>query len=169
MRRLSARAIVPLVAVVTVGSVNLAMAAGVRSASDYSLSTGPTYQLSGDRIHQYVSETFTLVNANLRRVLVRTIGQNGPGLQLRVLTGSGTTQKLIPRRGPGTMYAVPPHESIRLRVWYHVTDCAAVPKGRWPLTMDVAWRSGKWQRVTLQMPRGLVAPWPRSMTDFVCP
>lgn len=169
MRRPIGGAVVSLVVLLALGTGNPAMAARIRSASDYSLSTGPTYQMSGDRVHKYVSETFTLTNGNSREVLIRMIGQNGPGVQLRVPSGSGRTQKLIPSTGSGKMQIVPPHKSIRLRVWYHVSDCAKVPKGSWPLTMDVAWSSGRWQRISLQMPSGASVPWPRSMTDLVCP
>ena len=161
--------VVSLVAVLTLGTGNLAMASGISSANDHFLSTGPTFQMSGDRIDKYVSETFTLVNGNAREILVREIGQNGPGLQLLVSSGSGKTQKLIPPSGPGRTQFVPPHKSIRLTVWYYVSDCVKVPKGSWPLTMDIAWSSGKWQRVSLQMPSDPSVPWPRSMTDFVCP
>ena len=157
-----------LAAVLTLSASNLVSAAGIRSASHYFLSTGPTIQGFGDRTHKNVSETFTLVNGNSRIVLVREIGQNGPGLKLLVSSGSGTTQKLIARSGPGTTQRIPPHKSIRLTVWYHVSNCAKVPKGSWPLTMDVAWNSGKWRRVSLQMPSGASVPWPRSITDWVC-
>jgi len=160
--------VVVLVAVLTLGVGNVAMASGIRDADAYFLSTGPTYQMSGDRIHKYVSETFTLVNGNAREILVRKVGQNGLGLQLLVSAGSGKAQKLTAPSGPGRTKVVPPHKSIRLTVWYHVSDCAKIPKVSWPLTMDVAWSSGRWQRVSLQMPSGSV-PWPRSMTDFVCP
>jgi hypothetical protein len=152
---------VSLVAVLTLGIGNLAMASGIRSANDYFLSTGPTFEVRGDRIHKNVSETFTIVNGNSRTVLVRQIGQNGPGLQLLI------PHKLIPLSGAGPTHKVPPHGSIQLIIWYHVSDCAGVPKGSRSLTMEVAWTSGKWQRVSLQMPSGPV-PWPRSMTDLVC-
>ena len=128
MRRPIGGAVVSLVVLLALGTGNPAMAARTRSSSDYSLSTGPTYQMSGDRVHKYVSETFTLTNGNSREVLIRMIGQNGPGLQLRVPSGSGTTQKLIPSTGMERMQIVPVHKSIRLRVWYHVSDCAKVPK-----------------------------------------
>lgn len=157
-----------LAGVLTLSTGDLAMATGIRSADDYFLSTGPTYQAYGDRIHQYVSETFTLTNGNSRDVLVRRIGQNGPGLQLLVSSGSGKTQKLIPPSGPGKTRIVPPHKSIRLTVWYHVSDCAKVPKGSWPLTMDVAWSSGKWQRVGLQMPSTPSVQWQMALTGWVC-
>lgn len=140
-----------LAAVLTLSTGDLAMAAGIRSADDYFLSTSPTYHAYGDSVHKYVSETFTLTNGNSREVLVHRIGQNGPGLQLLVSSGSGKTQKLIPPSGSGKTRIVPPHNSIRLTIWYHVSDCAKVSKGPWPLTMDVAWSSGKWQRVGLQM------------------
>ena len=169
MKRPIGGAVVSLVVVLALGTGNPAMAAGIRSASNYFLSTGPTYQMSGDRVHQYVSETFTFTNGISREVRIRMIGQNGPGLRLRVPSGSRTTQKLIPSTGSEKVQTVPPHKSIRLRVWYYISDCARVPKGIWPLTMDVAWSSGKWQRVSLQMPSGLSVPWLRSMTDLVCP
>jgi hypothetical protein len=168
VRRLTTGAVVTLVAVLTLGTGTLALADGVRGASDYFLSTGPTYSMSGDRVHKYVSETFTLTNGNSREVLVRRIGRNGPGLQLLVSTGSGMNQKLAPPSRPGKTRIVPPHKSIRLTVWYHVSDCAKIPKGPWPLTMDVAWSTAKWQRVNLQLPSVPTVPWPRSMTDWSC-
>lgn len=160
--------VVSLVTALILGAGNTAMASGIRSANDYSLSTGPTYQKSGDRIHRYVSETFTLVNGNAREILIRKVGQDGPGLQLLVSSGSGKAQKLTAPTGPGRTKIVPPHRSTRLTVWFRVSDCVKVPRGSWPLTMDVARNSGKWQRISLQMPSGSV-PWPRSMTDSVCP
>lgn len=168
MRRLSSAVIVSLVVILTIGASNLAAASGTRSASNYSLSPGPNFQTYADVGHKYVSESFSLVNGNSRKLLVRGIGQSGPGLQLLIPTGSGVAEKLIPPSGPGMTKTVPPHKSIRLTVWLHVIDCAKVPKGSWPLTMDVAWTSGKWQRVSLQMPSGRLAPWPRSLTDLVC-
>lgn len=169
MRALNTVTVVSLVAVLTFGAVNLAVAAGIHNASDYFLSTGPTYQEYGDSVHRFVSETFTLTNGNSREVLVRGIGRNGPGMQLRVSSGSGSAQKLLPPLGPGTTRIVPPHKSIRLTVWYHVSNCAKVPKASWPLTMDVAWSSGKWQQITLQVPSGPSVLWPRSLTSLVCP
>lgn len=157
-----------LAVALTLSAGSAAMAAGVRRASAYFLSTGPTVHLYGDRIHRDVRYDFTLVNGNARSVLVRTIGQNGPGLELLVPRGSATG-RLVPPAGPGPTYAVRAHASIRLTVLFHVSDCAAVPKGSWPLTMDVAWSPGKWQRVALPLaPRGSV-PWPRSLVAFVCP
>jgi hypothetical protein len=169
VRRPTVSVSVVLVVGVTLGAANLATAAGIPSARRYSLSTGPTYQLSGDRIHRDVSETFTLVNGSSHRVLVRRIGLNGSGLQLLAAEGSGTTRTLIPSTGSGPTRSIPPHASLRLRVWYHVTDCATVPKGRWPLTLEVARDRGRWQRVRVSMPSGPPVPWPRSMTDLVCP
>ena len=168
-RRPTVSVTVLVVVGVALGAVNLAMAAGIPRASRYFLSTGPTYQLSGDRVHKYVSETFTLVNGGSRQVLVRRIGQNGSGLQLLVTEGSGKTQTLIPSTGSGPTRSIPPHASLWLRVWCHVTDCATVPRGRWPLILEVARRRGEWQRVSVSMPSGPSVPWPRSMTDLVCP
>ncbi len=151
----------------SLGGVNLALAAGTPSASIFSLSTGPKTQTTSDRVHKLVSFTFTLVNGESREILIRQVGQNAPGLQLLIPIGTGTKQKLIPPSGPGKTRAIPAHKSILLTVWYHVSDCAKVPKGPWPLTVDLAWSSGKWQRAALQMPSASV-PWPRSVTGFVC-
>jgi len=169
MRKLTIGVVTSLLAVLILGTGDLAMAAGTRSADSRFLSTGPDFQTYSDSGHKYVSETFTLVNGNSREILVRKIGQNGPGLQLLVPSGSRTTQKLIPPSGSGATHAVLRHKSIRLTVWYHVSDCAKVPRGSWPLTMDVAWTAGKWQRVRLQMPSNSSVPWPRSLTNLVCP
>lgn len=157
-----------LVCALALSTVNLVTAAETRSANDYFLSTGPGYELYGDSSHKYVSETFTLVNGNNRSILIRKIGQNGPGLQLLVPSGSGKSQKLVSPSGMGKTRTVSAHKSIRLTVWYHVSQCSKVPKGVWPLTMDVAWHASKWQRVSLQMPSDPAAPWPRYLTDLVC-
>lgn len=169
MRRLTAGAIVSLVAVLALGTGDLAMATGFPSASKYDLSTGPTFRSYGDRIHKYISYTFTLVNGSSREVLIRKIGQNGPGLQLLVPSGSGKTQKFIPPSGLGTTHTVPPHKSIRLTVWFHVTDCAKVLKGSWPLTMDAAWSASKRQRVNLQISSAGSMQWQNFIADSVCP
>jgi hypothetical protein len=158
-----------LVIVFAVSTGSPVMAAGNRSASVFLLSTGSTYQMSGDRIHKYVSYTFTLLNGSSRQVLVNKIGQNGPGLQLLVPSGSGMTQKLVPSSGPGKTQTIPPHKSIRLTVWFRVSDCATVPKGSWPLTMEAAWSSGKWQRVSLGLTSGLSVQWQKSLANLVCP
>ena len=169
MRRLTTGAAVSLVAVLTLGTGDLVMATGFPSASRYALSAGPTFQAYGDRIHRYVSYTFTLVNGSSRKILIRKIGQNGPGLQLLVPSGSGKTQKLVPPSGVGTTQTVSPHKSIRLTVWFHVSDCAKVPKGSWPLTMDVAWSTSKWQRVNLQIASAGSMRWQKFIADSVCP
>ena len=156
-----------LVTALVLSTVNMADAAGTPSASKYSLSTGPTYQSTGDKVHRFVSFTFTIVNGNSREIRIRQIGRNGPGLQLLVPAGSGMNQKFIPPTGPGVTRVIPAHKSIRLTVWYRVSDCAKVPHGSWPLAMNVAWSSGQWQQVALQMPSAYV-PWPRSITGFVC-
>ncbi len=169
LERLPARlaALAALAAAFALSTVNFAAAAGTPSASIYSLSPGPKTQTTSDRIHKIVSYTFTVVNGNSRRVLLRRIGQNVPGLELLVPNGSGTKQNLIPPSGPGKTHVIRAHMSITLTVWYRVSDCANVPKGPWPLAMDVAWSSEKWQRVALQLPSASV-PWPKSLTSFVC-
>jgi len=153
----------------TVGVSSFAMAAGIRSARAYFLSAGPTFQMYGDRIHKDVSYTFTLVNGNSRRVLVRKIGQNGPGLELLVPRGTGTMQKLVSPSGPGTTHTIQAHKSIRVTVWFHVSDCATIPRGSWPLMMDAAWSPGNWERVGLQMTGGLSVQWQKSLANLVCP
>jgi hypothetical protein len=156
-------------AVLIILGASPAMATGIRSADTYFLSTGPTFQMFGDRLHKDVSYTFTLVNGNSRKVFVREIGQNGPGLELLVPRRSGTTQRLLPPSEPGVTHALQAHKSIRLTVWFHVSNCATVPRGSWPLTIDVAWSSGKWQRVGLRMTSGLSVQWQKSLADLVCP
>ena len=158
-----------LAVMLALGAGSSVAAAGIRSASTYFLSSGSTIQMSGDRIHKDVSYVFTLVNGNARKVFVRGIGRSGPGLELLVPRGSGTTMRLDPPSGPGTTHTVPAHKSIRLTVWFHVSDCSTVPRGSWPLTMDVAWSPGKWNRVGLQMTSGLSVQWQKSLANLVCP
>ncbi len=143
-------------------------AAGGQSASSFSLSTGPTFGVSGDKLHKNVSETFSIVNGNSRQVFLEKIGKNGPGLELLVASGSGKTRKLEVPSGTRRIYRIPAHKSLRITVWYHVTDCATVPTSSWPLSLDVAWNSANWRRVNLQMPGTPSVPWPRSMTRWVC-
>ena len=157
-----------LVVIFTLGTVNVAIASGAQNANNYSLSTGSTFQMTGDRVHKNVSYTFTLINGNSSDVLVRDIGHSVPGLELLVPTGSGMKQKLIPPTGPGKAKIVLPHGAIRLTVWYHISDCAKVPKSSWPLTLSAAGESGNWQRVSISIPSGTV-PWPMSLTAFICP
>lgn len=156
-----------LVAVLTLGAVGAAVASGTLNANNYLLSMGPTFQMTGDRVHENVSYTFTLINGNSSNVLVRGVGRSVPGLELLVPTGSGMKQKLIPLTGPGKTQIVPPHGAIRLTVWYHISDCAKVPKRSWPLTLSAAWGSERWQSVSISVPSGAV-PWPRSVTEFIC-
>jgi len=156
-----------LVAALTLGTVNAAIASGTQNENNYSLSMGSTFQMTGDRVHKNVSYTFTLINGNSSIVHVRDIGNSVPGLDLLVPTGSGMKQKLIPLTGPGKTQIVPPHGAIRLTVWYHISDCAKVPKRSWPLTLSAAWESEKWQSVSIPVSSGSV-PWPRSVTEFIC-
>ena len=169
MSRLYLGVIFALVAVLTFGSVAPVMAAGYQSASKYALSTGPTFQTYGDSIHKYVSYTFTLVNGSSRQVLIRKIGQNGPGLQLLIASRSGGRQTLSPKSRTRTTKKVLPHKSIRLTVWFHVSDCAKVPNGDWPLAMDVSWNARTWQRVNLQMTSAGSMQWQKFIADSVCP
>ncbi len=143
-------------------------AAEGQSASSYSLSTGPTFEVYGDKLHRNVSETFSIVNGSSRQVFIEKIGKNGPGLQLLVASGSGKIKKLEVPSGTRRIYRLPAHKSLRITVWYHVTDCAKVPTGSWPLSLDVAWNSENWRRVNLQMPGTPSVPWPKSMTRWVC-
>lgn len=143
-------------------------AAGSHSASSYALSTGPTFGVFGDKLHKNVSETFSIVNGNSRQVFIEKIGKNGPGLQLLVASGFGKTRKLEVPSGARRIYRIPAHKSLRITVWYHVTDCAKVPTGSWPLSLDVAWNSENWRRVNLQISATPSVPWPKSMTRWVC-
>lgn len=145
-----------LTVILTLGTCGLAMAAGIHSASDYSLSTGPRFQTTGDRTHKNVSYTFSLVNGNSRDVLVRDVGQSGPGLQLIVPSGWGKTRTVLP------------HKSMNLTVTFHVSDCVKVPTGSWPLKMQVAWKAGKWQLVNLQMTNAGSMQWQKFIANSVC-
>ena len=156
-------------AVMIILGASPAMATGIRSADTYFLSTGPRYQMFGDRLHKDVSYTFTLVNGNSRKVFVREIGQNGPGLELLVPRGSGTNQRLLRPSEPGVTHQIQAHKSIRLTVWFHVSKCATVPRGSWPITIDVASSLGKWQRVGLRMTSRPSVQWQKSLADLVCP
>jgi hypothetical protein len=168
MKRVATGAILILASLQIFGTADLAMATGNLSANIYGLTTGPTFQSYGDRIHRYVSYTFTLVNGSSRDVDVRHIGQNGPGLQLLVAVRSGTGSKLVPLTGLGKIQIVPAHRSIRLTVWFHVSNCTAVPKSFWPLTMDAGWSTKKLQRVSLQMSSASSLQWQKSLSDSVC-
>lgn len=169
MRRVVIGAIFMLTSLQILGTADLAVATGISNANIYDLSTGPTFQTYGDRIHRYVGYTFTLVNGSPRDVDVRHIGQNGPGLQLLVPEGSGTASKLVQPVGPGKIRIVRAHGSIRLTVWFHVSNCTTVPKGSWPLTMDVGWSTKKLQRLRLQVTSAGSLQWQRFLADSVCP
>jgi hypothetical protein len=158
MRGLTAGAMVPLALalVLTLSTADLALAAGIRSASGYNLSTGPAFRVTGDTIHRNASYTFTLVNGSSREVLVRNIGQVGPGLRLLVPSGGEKNRTVLP------------HKSISVTIEYHVSDCATVPTGSWPLTIDAAWKAGKWQRVSLQLLNAGSMQWQKFIAHAAC-
>ncbi len=158
MRRTSLTALVTLVAVLSIGASVSAAATRTRSASYYFLSAGPSWSTFFDPHHHNFTEMFTLVNGNSRDAYVRRVGSNGPGLQL--------LNTPVQRSNIETIL---PHRSVRLVVSFHVSNCALVPKGSWPLTMDFAWRvTGTWHRISLQMESGPSSPWPRSETASLC-
>jgi hypothetical protein len=146
-----------LIALLTLGASGPAMATGSRSANSYDLSTGPTFQSGGDRIHRNVTYTFTIVNGSSRDVLIRRVGQSGPGLKLLIPSGWEDTR------------TIRPHKSISETVKFHVSNCAKVPKGTWPLTMDASWNTGTWQRVSLQLTTAGPLQWQKFIADSVCP
>ena len=146
-----------------------AMASGFPNANTYGLTTGPTFQTYADPVHKYVSYTFTLVNGSSRDADIRQIGQNGPGMQLLVSVGSGMASKLVPPTGPGRIQTVLAHKSLRLTVWFRISNCATVPKGSWPLKMDVGWSTQKLLRVSLTMTSAGSLQWQKFLADSVCP
>jgi hypothetical protein len=135
-----------------------ASAISTRSEGFYFLSTGDSFQINSDSAHRNAGYTFTLETGSSREVLVRDIGRSGPGLQLQKPTTLRQTR------------VIPPHESISITLHYHVSSCAKVPKGDWPLELEVAWKSGKWYRVKVQMLNaGLSLQWQKSIANGVCP
>jgi hypothetical protein len=158
-----------LAVVLTLSIANVAMATGLPSAGNYFLFVGPDYGFNFDSVHKYVNFTFTIINWNSRDVFIRGIGQNGPGLLHLVSSGSGMHSKLVIPSGLGKTLKVLPNKSIGVSLWYQITDCAKVPDGDGPLALDVSLRSGKWQRVGLEMPGYPPTQWQKSMANSVCP
>lgn len=145
-----------LVVGMILGTVNVSMAMSGRSASNFNLSAGNTFQSSADRIHQNVSYSFTLVNGSSRKVFVRKFGSNGPGLKL-----------LVPA-GWTLLRTIEPHKSIGVTVRFHVSDCSKVPRAPWPLPFEVSVKTGKWQVANLPLMSADSIQWQRFLADSVC-
>jgi hypothetical protein len=126
-----------------------------QTAGDYFLSTGPSFQESGGVTHHNVTLTFSLETGASREVFIRDVGRSGPGLQL------------VKPSWWRTMQVIPPHETIVETIQYHISDCAKVPKGNWPLQLQVWGGAGKWHVITVQM-AAFTDQWQQSLADFVC-
>lgn len=114
---------------------------------------------NADTVHRNVNYTFTIGTGSSREVLVREFGRCGPGLQLLIASGWRTTR------------IIAPHKSIGVTLRYHVSKCAKVPNGDWPLKLEVSWNGKAWHTITVQMnnsgPGSL--EWQKSIADSVCP
>lgn len=148
--------VVALAILLTLGTNDLAMATSSRSAGDYSLSTGPRFQLTSNKVHKNVRYTFTLVNGSSREILIRDVGRGGAGLQLLKTAGWTKTQMIRP------------HKSMRETLSFHVSNCSKVPKGSWPLTMEASWKLSKWRLVSLQPVSPGSLEWQTFLADSVC-
>jgi hypothetical protein len=134
------------------------LASGAPNGETYFLSTGGDFGIYADTVHRNVSYTFTIETGSSHEVLVREIGRSGPGLQL-LIPSTWRTKRVIA-----------PHKSISITIRYHVSDCATVPGGDWPLRLEASWSGGVWHMITVQMPNfGTSAPeWQKSIGDSVC-
>jgi hypothetical protein len=135
-----------------------AFAANAPNAETYFLSTGTKWDVNADTVNRDVGYTFSIETGLSRAVLVREIGRSGPGLQLQNLPTWRTTR------------TIPPHKSISVTLRYHVSDCATVPNGDWPLRLEASFKGGAWHVITMQINSGPGTPeWQKSIADSVCP
>lgn len=79
-----------------------------------------------------------LVNHGDREVKLVGAGRSGPGLkltavQLETAQGWSGTEKTNPPPSLGFPHVLAPGASTGLRLYYAVTDCAAVSSGEWPV------------------------------------
>jgi hypothetical protein len=137
-------------------SASLAAASNIRSAADYGLSTGPTFQSTGDKSDKDVRYTFTLVNGSSREIRVRIIKQSGQGLSLILPTRSILTR---------TIHS---HQSISMTINLHVRNCSEVQNSTWPLTIDYSTNSINWQVVELAMTSAGDLQWQKFLANSVC-
>jgi hypothetical protein len=145
---------VTVLAVVTLASTTAAYAIGTRSAGDYHLSNQG--EIVFIHVGRNVNFTFTLETGSSREVLLRDIGQSGPGIQLRTSSGWSTTR------------VIAPHKSITVTLKYRIIDCARVPKHDWPLRLEARWESGKWYSISVQITTFEGIPWQTYIAETVC-
>lgn len=133
-----------------------AIALGLRSASQYDIYSGNSFQTYSDKVNRFVSYTFTLANGSSDDFLVKDIGRSGPGIRL-VKTKNWSRSRDIKA-----------HSSIDVSISFHVDDCVLVPKNFWPVTLDIYSASTKWHRVTLGLLTAGSRQWQSYLVEAVC-
>jgi hypothetical protein len=107
---------------------------------------------------------FEVANAGWYPVTVQAVGQSGPGLEL---LGVEPAEHEYAGRTAGPPFPVTlrPGQSRTATLVYRITDCAAVPRGRWPVVADV-------QTSLISMSVDVIdeagEPWQERVTDWSC-
>ncbi len=126
-------------------------------ASHFGLDESLRWGGSGDTVRHDATYTFRLLNYSKNPVRVRYIGRSGKGLELLKPPGwaEGRT--------------IRPHGSVPVTLSYHVTDCAGVVRGSWPLVFQASRISGVWRWLSLSLtPLSGASQWQESVAREAC-
>ena len=127
------------------------------NSSHFGLDESLRWGGSGDTLRHDATYTFRLLNYSKNTVRVRYIGRSGNGLEL--LKPPGWVQGRT----------IPPHGSIPVTLSYHVTDCAGVVRGSWPLVFQASRIPGVWRWLSLSLtPLGGASQWQESVAREAC-
>jgi hypothetical protein len=116
MRLAAAGAVALLVACIVVWQSGIVVPHVVRSDTSFGW--------SADMATHKVTQIVSIRNDGWRTITVTGVGRSGPGM---VLTSVDRAMPVV----------LPPSTAIELSLSYDVTDCAAVPQGRWPVPVRV--------------------------------
>ena len=178
-QRRHALAAVSAAATVLVAGFAVDRSGGVRANIGYSSESNDAGAASPTA--KSFTRQFAVKNNGWTTVRVTGVGQNGPGLHL---VGPGDKDGLpkdmeLPGSTP-VPFDLHPGQIAIVAVSYHVTDCAAVPSGSFPVTLRVD-RPWGTQTIGISLPmtsapgnaHGLVSDtemigWQKEMADDVC-
>jgi hypothetical protein len=148
-----------------------------------------------NRLHaartEHVAQQFVVSNDNYLPLTIVGVEIDRPGLKVeRVTVGNiyfDTALQMVRAGGqtltPDRPHVLAPGESLPIRVYYHVTDCRAVPASVQPIQVRIRRRTGPhtievplyplrpypdggWQVSTTADPDAV--PWQRFLADHVC-
>ncbi|GGN99157.1 hypothetical protein GCM10010112_92700 [Actinoplanes lobatus] len=140
---------------------------------------------------EHVAQGFDVTNDNQMSLTIVGVEEDRPGMTVeRVTVGNLYYDEALQmtRTGGETLtpdrpYVLPPGETLSIKVYYHVTDCRAVPASAQPIpvrirrltgphTIEVPlyplrpYPTGGWHVSTTDDPDAV--PWQRFLADHVC-